>query len=287
VLRSWDVPSDAIFGDAGDLNGDGVSECVVQNAVYTANLAGPLFTFSTPGIGSGPVQHAGDFNGDGQADFALAMPFQTQPRLSVYSGLDGAIISTLFGSSGSQLGSSIAGNGDFNGDGLVDVAVGAPGQIAGTALDAGRVRVISGSASPPTGYCMGKVNSAGCLPFAWASGVPSLSGPDTFTVHAGRVLSNKSGILFWGRQPNSVPFVGGTLCVSAPFVRSAILNSGGTPSVTDCTGHFSYPFTQQYMQQNQLGVGSTAYCQFWFRDPGFAPPSNVGLTDAVRFAVTF
>ena len=32
-------------------------------------------------------------------------------------------------------------------------------------------------------------------------------------------------------------------------------------------------------------VGETYYAQYWSRDPGFAPPDDIGLTDALRFTV--
>lgn len=53
----------------------------------------------------------------------------------------------------------------------------------------------------------------------------------------------------------------------------------------DCSGTFSFQFTQAYMASRGLVPGTTVYCQWHSRDCGFAPPNNIGLTDAVMFTV--
>jgi len=137
----------------------------------------------------------------------------------------------------------------------------------------------------PGNYCAAKPNSQGCLPSVSSSGTPSLSGPDNFFVGASNVLNNKLGLLLWSRSPASVPFGGGTLCVAAPLVRTAAQLSGGSPTGDDCSGSYSFHFTQAYMTQQQLGAYTTLHAQWWSRDPGFAAPNNIGLTDALRFTL--
>jgi hypothetical protein len=39
------------------------------------------------------------------------------------------------------------------------------------------------------------------------------------------------------------------------------------------------------MAAHSLGAGQTLYAQYWSRDPGFAAPNNVGLTDGIRFSL--
>jgi len=39
------------------------------------------------------------------------------------------------------------------------------------------------------------------------------------------------------------------------------------------------------MLQQLLGANTIVYAQFWSRDPAFAPPYNIGLTDALQFTI--
>lgn len=138
----------------------------------------------------------------------------------------------------------------------------------------------------PAIYCTAKTNSAGCTPSIDSSGVPSVSTPSNFVVTASSVLNGKFGIFFWGRQPTSFPFSGGTLCVQPPIVRTATQASGGTPPpAVDCSGTYALHFSETYAAAQGLGPGDDVYCQFWSRDPGFAPPENIGLTNALHFTL--
>jgi hypothetical protein len=134
-------------------------------------------------------------------------------------------------------------------------------------------------------YCTAKTNSQGCVPEVGFSGIPSTSGPDNFFVTASNVLNNKTGLLLWSHGQASTPFFGGTLCVAQPITRTSAQNSGGNPSGTDCSGTYSFHFAQSYMVGQLLGGGSTVYAQYWSRDPGFAAPNSIGLTDALRFTI--
>jgi hypothetical protein len=71
------------------------------------------------------------------------------------------------------------------------------------------------------------------------------------------------------------PFFGGTLCLHSPIKRTPGQSSGGSSTGNDCTGVYSYHFTQGYMLQQLLGANATVFAQFWSRDPGFAPPNNI------------
>jgi len=138
-------------------------------------------------------------------------------------------------------------------------------------------------------YCTAKTNSAGCVPSISYNGLPSYSGPDNFNITAASVLNGKPGIMLWSLTPGAVPFFGGTLCVAAPITRTPGQNSGGTPApAQDCTGTYSYHFTQSYMLAQLLPPGTRAYAQYWSRDPGSGPPhtaSNIGLTNALTFMI--
>lgn len=95
------------------------------------------------------VGAAGDVDGDGVGDFAFGSPnANAQGRrgaLSIWSGASGTPIIKHFGSQvGDRHGSSFAGLGDVNGDGVPDYATGAPG-ASSAGIEAGRVRAYSGA----------------------------------------------------------------------------------------------------------------------------------------------
>jgi hypothetical protein len=369
VLFTWtgDAPAD-FFGracaSAGDLDNDGFGDVVVGAPLNDVNGsgAGQVRAFSgrtghTPAIWSWygdsgadglgeSVAGAGDVDGDGWDDVIAGAPYDddlgTDCGLArIWSGRTGAVIRTLHGDAAwLYFGTSVAGLGDIDGDGLSEVAVG--GTHGGGAYFKGAVRVFSGAtgaevytiygdpfdayelglsaahagdlngdgrgdliagASENAGYpgsarvflsgwpasiryCTAKSNSLGCPPRIEFSGAPSLSIADDFTIGASNVLNNKVGILIWSHSPAATPFGGGTLCLGAPITRTAGQASGGTPPpVNNCSGTYSYHFSQAYMVANGLGAGMSIYAQYWSRDTGYAAPNNVGLTDAVGFTI--
>jgi hypothetical protein len=141
-----------------------------------------------------------------------------------------------------------------------------------------RGQIISGC-SNPTSYCTSKINSQGCQATASWTGLPTLGAPDDFHVTCTQVLNNKSGILYWGFNPKSAPFFGGTQCVQSPVIRTPVQNSGGNPPPDDCSGTYDFHFSDAYMASKALAVGNTIFCEFWYRDP--ADPATVSLSDAV------
>ncbi|MCP3914065.1 MAG: N-acetylmuramoyl-L-alanine amidase [bacterium] len=138
-----------------------------------------------------------------------------------------------------------------------------------------------GFSGPPTQYCVPKVTSGGCVPVITHLGNPTLTGLDDFHVTAHTVMANQFGIFIWAFGPNNQPFFGGTLCVDVPLVRTPVQNSGGS----GCLGTFNYFFSQQVMADTFLAPGTVIYGQYWFRDPGFAAPNNVGLTGGLAFRI--
>lgn len=138
---------------------------------------------------------------------------------------------------------------------------------------------------PPTAslpYCTAKVNSLGCTPSIGATGFPSLAN-STLRVNCSQVLNKKPGILFWGKDSNATPFQGAFLCVKPPTQRGATLNSGGSPTGSDCTGVFDVPFSSQDLLNFGVSPGDDVYCQFWYRDPNDS--FTTGLSNGLRFEV--
>lgn len=144
-----------------------------------------------------------------------------------------------------------------------------------------------------TSYCTTKVNSLGCAPAIVATGASSASSTSGFTIDCTTMLNNKNGVLFYGISGQaSMPFQGGTLCVAAPIKRTPAVNSGGNPPPNDCSGVCSLDMNA--FAAGALGgsplpalqvVGTTVDCQWWSRDPGFAPPNNTSLSNGLRYVV--
>jgi hypothetical protein len=185
---------------------------------------------------------------------------------------------------GLSRGWSLTGIGFANADATNDFAIGDP-FVSINGLDSGRVVVFLGLLTPELIYCTPKTNSHGCVPHIGFSGAPSMSVGNNFIVNASNVLSHKTGELLWSLTSNSIPFGGGTLCIGTLFHRTPLQNSGGNPLPVDCSGSYQFHFSQTYMAAQALVPGVTIYCQYYSRDDGFPTPSNIGLTDGMRFTV--
>jgi len=182
---------------AADFNGDGFADMAVGvsrenvqgisgaggvNVLY-GSVAGlqatspddQFWTQDSPGVMDsaekqdkfGRTASAGDFNGDGLADLAVGVPLE-----DVGAALDAGAANVLYGSAAGlqanspddqfwnqdspgvedsaetqdKFGSSLSA-GDFNRDGFVDLAAGAPTEDIGSVVDAGAVSMLYGSAT--------------------------------------------------------------------------------------------------------------------------------------------
>jgi Tol biopolymer transport system component len=131
-------------------------------------------------------------------------------------------------------------------------------------------------------YGAGKANSLLCVPVIGASGLPSASGKTSFKITATNELGGKPGMFFWGRAAASIPFHGGTLLVAPPLIRTMVVNATGSSA---CNGTYSFTFDQIYILEQGLHAGDTFYCQYWSRDPGFPPPDDIALSNALRVII--
>ncbi|MDX1681127.1 MAG: integrin alpha [Akkermansiaceae bacterium] len=134
---------------AGDIDGDGVLDVAIADR--TARVDG-FFASGKVQVVSGKdgslirtylgepsmAQYFGfsmaslDANGDGVSDLAVGAPGQLDEDgfraggVTIYSGVDGAVLGTVIGPGGSQFGTALVNAGDQNGDGIEDLHVGAP-----------------------------------------------------------------------------------------------------------------------------------------------------------------
>ncbi len=146
----------ASLAAAGDVDADGVGDLVVGGdpaAAYNPNAYWNK-VFAVSGA-TGLILHdwigdylkdtfgevldgAGDMNGDGHADVVISGHHEPPgfEYVRAFSGSDGSLLFERTGKPGDQLGASLAGVGDVDGDGLDDVLVGTPGAAgyAGAAL---------------------------------------------------------------------------------------------------------------------------------------------------------
>ncbi|HGY90471.1 MAG TPA: VCBS repeat-containing protein [Planctomycetes bacterium] len=130
------------ISNAGDVNGDGVSDLVVgiphvanngansdgQVRVYSGATGGILYIFddsAPPSLEGFSVSGAGDVNGDGFSDIIVGTPPPVNGMgiVRVYSGATGQILHVFPESSPAYLGygHTVAGAGDVNADGFDDV----------------------------------------------------------------------------------------------------------------------------------------------------------------------
>ncbi len=143
----------------GDLNGDGCVDLVTgspwfmgrRGRIRAWSPASQQELWVRDGVGDHDELGArltalADVNGDGVGDVAASFPNDQlfQGRVEIVSGATGNLLFTHQGiTSGDHFGDTIAGGGDWDGDGLTDYAVGAPlHDFLGSS--SGYVRVFSG-----------------------------------------------------------------------------------------------------------------------------------------------
>jgi hypothetical protein len=155
----------------GDLNSDGVPDFAVgaPHQDVRGNIdQGQVFLFSgadgqllrsvttpTPqefarfGVS---LAHLGDLNGDTVPDLAIGAPSPFQTAVFLVSGADGQHLRTVTNPAqqeNADFGRALVGLGDVNGDGLPDLAVGAPFQKVKNRDRQGQVFLVSGATGQP------------------------------------------------------------------------------------------------------------------------------------------
>jgi len=164
---------------------------------------------------------------------------------------------------------------------------GGPRDPDGSLPDMGALTFDSAHCGQPFNFCLAIPNSLGCTPAIEYSGLPMFGGSDDFLVGATGVPNNTNGMLVWSlsRSYEALPtgcYVG---CLQPPFVVTPAQSSAGNPAGADCSGGYSFHFSESYMASQGLPVGTSVYAQYWYRDAGSPPPGGMGRTDALEFTI--
>jgi hypothetical protein len=226
---------------AGDVDGDGRADLIAgaplgNSAVMSTGVArvwsgaSGVELFSLAGDSANDqfghsVSGVGDVDGDGCDDVAVGAPMDDDGGIQagsarVYSGADGAQLFRFDGNGpADELGYSVAGVGDADGDGGLDFAVSAPGDDAGGGATSGVVRVHLGIPPPVTGpqnYCQTSPNSVGPGAIMGWAGSTSVAEND-FAVAVTGAPGRTLGLFFFGAEQGSLPLYQGTLCITPPL----------------------------------------------------------------------
>jgi hypothetical protein len=175
LLATWDgAAAGDQFGSAvagvGDLDGDAIPDVAIgapladvlatdsgRAQLYSGATRALLFELQPlacngdvgDGFGSA-IAGVGDVDGDGTPDVGVGVPREScsgnisSGGLRVYSGADGHLLANVFGANNNGfLGSSLAGPGDADADGVPDLLVGAPGYQF--PAETGSAQIVSGA----------------------------------------------------------------------------------------------------------------------------------------------
>jgi hypothetical protein len=238
-----------LYGTAGGLSGTG-SQLLTQDSPGVPDDTEDGDTFGAP-------LAAGDFNNDSVGDLAVGVPFEQHGGGIGAAGAVNVLYGTAGGLSGtgSQLltqdspgvggvaefgdifGGTLAAS-DFDDDGVVDLAVGAPGEDVGSLADAGAVSVLYGTAGGLSG-------TGSQLLTQDHPGVPGVAEEDDrfgAALAAGDFDNDSAGDLTVGVPEESLGGIGAAGAVSVLYGTSGGLSGTGS----------------QLLTQDHPGVGGSA-----------------------------
>lgn len=308
MLRAWTGATNgerfgaALCGGA-DFDGDGTADMAV-GAPLALGGRGRFAVFSsadgsvlTEQFGSTANDSAGvtlsmlpDLDGDGLADVlctslvdgAAALPSGV---VRAFGASSRAPLRTWRGASGGdRFGAALDWTADHDGDGIVEIVVGAPKHDGGS-IDCGGAFLVSTRTPRSVSYCTAKLNSLGCEPRVDSVGFASLGGEAKLELRARHVVSHRLGLFLFGRGRASLPFAGAMLCVAGPLQRSAASLSSGPTSPVDCSGVLRFALDANWLTAHGWSVGEIARAQAWYRDPQHPDGTSSGLSDALEFTV--
>jgi hypothetical protein len=145
-------------------------------------------------------------------------------------------------------------------------------------------------APPPVAYCTAGTTSSGCIAVMSSTGTPSVTATSGFTLSAGGVEGQTSGLIFYGISGRlAAPWGSGSssfLCVKSPTQRMATQNTGGTDGACDGTlseDWLAFVAAHPGALGAPFAAGQTVNAQGWFRDPPAAKTTS--LSNGLEFTV--
>lgn len=160
-----------------------------------------------------------------------------------------------------------------------------PALVAGDANGTHDVFVLDLAPPQAQSFCTGLPSSLGCTPALAASGTPSLSSAQPFTLACTNLVNQQPAWISYSVAPSARPFHGGTLCIERPIVQLALLSSGGSTSGSDCTGSYAIDFNQRIQSglDARLVPGTLVCVQAFGHDPQAA--GGYTLSPGLAFTV--
>ncbi len=161
---------------------------------------------------------------------------------------------------------------------------GTPTQITFTNVD-----VPGSSCGNAAAYCTSSVTTNGCSPSMSATGMPSATAANGFTLDCTSVEGQKSGLFYYGFSQTATAWAVGSSsikCVANPTQRLNTVTSGGTAGA--CDGVLSTDWNAwRAAHSGALGspftAGQTFHVQAWFRDP--PAPKSTNLSNGLTFTL--
>ena len=242
------------------------------------------------------VAACGDLDGDGVRDVLAGATEEGggTGRVQAFGSNSYVELLRLVGDPQSRFGHAVADAGDFNADGVPDVAAGGPQAFNPSnplAPVGGLVRVHSLAAPGFVNYCTAGTSASGCQAQISGSGMPSATAASGFFLSATGVEGKSEGMFFFGTSGRQAsPWGNGTSfqCVQPPAHRVGLQK--GVGQVGKCDGQFSRDLNANWCPtcpkaHHNPGAGALVQAQLWYRDPSSTSNQTTSLSNALELGV--
>lgn len=121
--------------------------------------------------------------------------------------------------------------------------------------------------TPPSTYCVGAPNSVGFgAQIGWTGSLRLAD--NSFYLTVSGCPPNTTGLFFYGRDQQQVPFFNGYLCVSPGTVGLFRVGTNSANALGQVAHQVRFDFPPAAFGPGQIAPGSAWNFQFWYRNPG-------------------